>query len=318
VLVVCGSTQEISKQHKKVFMTLHSLEGRLAAAAPFDFGQSLKFLGLFRPAMGEQQIGEQALTKATSFNGQTVVFHLRSVGTVDAPALNYSLYSDMPMDEPLREAAEARIRFFLSLDDDLRPFYALGQADPAFAPIIEALYGYHQVKFLTPFENACWAILSQRNLIAVSRRMKQGLTESFGSALDVDGERYEAFPEPFALAMRNTDEVNAVVRNLWKAEGLVSVARAFDNVDEVWLRGAPDDEVERWLLGIKGIGAWSASFILLRGLGRMRILPAGDKWLTEAASVVYGQMVTQEDVTRLAAPYGEYAGYWAHYLRAAM
>lgn len=299
-------------------MTLYMVEGTLAAVPPFDFEQSLKFLGLFRPAMGEQQIGEQTLTKATSFNGQTVVFRLRSVGTIDAPSLLYRLYSDMPIDDALREAAETRIRFFLSLDDDLLPFYALGQADPAFAPLIEGLYGYHQVKFLTPFENACWAILSQRNLIAVSRRMKQGLTESFGGALDVDGERHEAFPEPFALAMRSVDEVNAVVRNLWKAEGLVSVARAFDNVDEVWLRTAPDDEVERWLLSIKGIGAWSASFIMLRGLGRMRILPAGDKWLMEAASLAYGQMITPEEVQRLAAPYGEYAGYWAHYLRAAM
>lgn len=299
-------------------MTLHTVEGRLAPVAPFDFSQSLKFLGLFTPAMGEQQIGDLTLTKATAFNGQTVVFRLRSVGTVDEPSLTYSLYSDMPIDDALRVAAEERIRFFLSLDDDLRPFYAVAETDPPFAPLVQDLYGYHQVKFQTPFENACWAILSQRNLISVSRRMKQGLTEAFGTALEVDGERCEAFPEPFALAMRSVDEINGVVRNLWKAEGLVSVARAFDNVDEVWLRSAPDDAVERWLLSIKGIGAWSATFILLRGLGRMRYVPIGDKWLMEAASMVYGQMVTPEDMIRLSAPYGDYAGYWAHYLRASM
>jgi DNA-3-methyladenine glycosylase II len=135
--------------------------------------------------------------------------------------------------------------------------------------------------------------------------------------MELEGETCKAFPEPGALAMRSTDDINAVVGNLWKAEGLISVARAFDNVDDEWLHTAPDNEVRRWLLGIKGIGAWSASFILLRGLGRMREVP-GDKWVMEAASRVYGQMVTSEEMMRLAQPYGEYAGYWAHYLRASM
>lgn len=39
------------------------------------------------------------------------------------------------------------ICFFLSLDDDLHPFYALAQQDPTFEPIMQELYGYHQVKF---------------------------------------------------------------------------------------------------------------------------------------------------------------------------
>jgi DNA-3-methyladenine glycosylase II len=103
--------------------------------------------------MGEQQIDDLTLTKATSFNGQAVVFRVRSRGTLDAPSLAYTLYSDMPLDEKVCDAAETRIRCFLSLDDDLRPFYAIGEADPAFAPVVKALYGYHQVKFLTPFEN---------------------------------------------------------------------------------------------------------------------------------------------------------------------
>jgi DNA-3-methyladenine glycosylase II len=298
-------------------MTLHSIDGTLSAVPPFDFAQSLRFLGIFTPAMGEQQIDYLTLTKGTSFNGQTVVFRLCSTGMVQAPSLEYTLYSDMPINAAVQAAAESRIRFFLSLDDNLHPFYSVAEGDPAFAPIMQELYGYHQVKFLTPFENACWAILSQRNLISVSRKMKQGLTDAFGSALTVDGTSYEAFPEPGALAMRSVDDINAVVHNLWKSEGLVSVSRAFDNVDEMWLKTAPDEDVARWLRSIKGIGEWSASFILMRGLGRMRYIPFGDKWIMQAASMVYGQLVTPEDVVRLAQPYGDNAGYWAHYLRAA-
>ena len=296
---------------------MFTASGELTAVPPFDFAKSLQFLGMFKPAMGEQEIGDLTLIKGTSFNGQTVVFRLRSIGTVEAPTLAYTLYSDMEIGADVRRAATARIAAFLSLNEDLRPFYAAAETDPAFQPLVQELYGYHQVKFLTPFENACWAILSQRNLISVSRQMKQRLTETFGSALVVDDVTYEAFPEPGALAMRHVDEINAVVRNLWKSEGLAAVARAFDNVDETWLWTAPDEDVNRWLRGIKGIGAWSATFILLRGLGRMAFVPVDDKWLLQAVSIVYGQMVTPEDVKRLSLHYGENAGYWAHYLRAA-
>jgi len=211
-----------------------------------------------------------------------------------------------------------RIGFFLSLDDDLRPFYAIGATDPSFEPVIHELYGYHQVKFLTPFENAIWAILSQRNLMAVSRKMKDGLTARYGGALQVDGVVYRAFPQAFQLALLTVDEINAVVRNLWKAEGVSNVARAFDGVYENWLRTAPYTEVEQWLLGIKGIGAWSASFVLLRGLGRMNQLPSGEKWLVAAARRWYGNdRLEVKDIAQLGQPYGNYAGYWAHYLRAA-
>lgn len=297
---------------------MFEIEGILTAVPPFEFAQSLKFLALFTPAMGEQRIADLTLTKATSFNGQTVVFRVCPAGTVDAPSLANTLYSELPLNENVRAAAETRIRFFLSLEDDLRPFYEIGEADPAFASVVQSLYGYHQVKFLTPFENACWAILSQRNLMTVSRRMKAALTDVFGSVLEVEGVTYEAFPEPGALAMRSIDDINAVVGNLWKAEGLISVAHAFDNVDDVWLRTAPDEEVERWLRSIKGIGDWSATFIMIRGLGRMHGVPIGDKALMQAASRVYGQMVTPEELLRLAKPYGAFGGYWSHYMRAAM
>lgn len=297
---------------------MHQLRGTLRPTAPFDFEKTLAFLDHFRPAMGEQRTDAGVLTKAISIDGTLIVFQVQSIGTLDAPELAYILYSESPLDDALHQAMRDRMRFFLSVDDDLRPFYAIGESDPAFEPVMQELYGYHQVKFPTPFESTCWAILSQRNLMSVSRRMKEGLTARFGSALEVEGVLYRAFPEASQLVHLDIDEINAAVGNLWKSQGLSSVARAFDGVDEEWLRAAPYDEVKAWLLGIKAIGAWSASFILLRGMGRMNQLPVGEKWLILAARRFYGNdMLGARDVELLAKPYGEYAGYWAHYLRAA-
>ena len=51
------------------------------------------------------------------------------------------------------------------------------------------------MKFATPFENAAWAILSQRTYMNVARKVKDNLSETFGSALEVDGVIYRTFPK---------------------------------------------------------------------------------------------------------------------------
>ncbi len=297
-------------------MPLYITAELLKPRAPFDFNQTLAFVQDFQPALGEQHIQNETLSKALLINGHVVVFRLRALGSVAEPALACTLCAESSLTADMRRAALDRIRFFLSLDDNLIPFYAMGERDMAFAPIIDRLFGYHQVKFLTPFESACWAVLSQRNTLTVSQSMKARLTERYGSVLRVDGVAHSVFPEAHTLANADENELHEVVGNRMKSDGILAVARGFLDADEEWLRSAPYDEANAWLRGIKGIGAWSASLILLRGLGRVERLPVDEKWVLSAAQKVYGE--AEPDLERLAAPYADYAGYWAHYLRIAV
>lgn len=292
---------------------MHTHELVLHPQPPFDFRHTLAFLKDFRPAMGDQQIEGDTLAKAFIIEGHIVLTRLRSTGSIGSPALNAHLTSAAPID---LDAVQNRLTNWLSLNDDLEPFYAIGRDDPAFAPIIDDLYGYHQARFPSAFENAVWAMLSQRNLMSVARTMKDGLTARYGQSITVDGTTYYAFPEAADLALPTPDELNEVVGNRWKSETVSGVARAFAQVDEHWLAESPYEVANQWLRSVKGIGPWSASFILLRGLGRMERLPVAEKWLLKAASQCYGlPTLTEIDLQKLARPYGDYAGYWAHYLR---
>lgn len=293
--------------------------GTLAATPPFNFAHSLAFLNGFSPMQGEQAIGDDTLTKAVIIADRPIAFAVRAAGTMEQPQLAYTLYADAPLDAALARAALERIAFFLGLADDLRPFYAIGATDPAFVPVIARLYGYHQAKFLTPFENACWAILTQRNPIPQARRAKEVLIARYGDAVTVAGRRYTAFPEAPRLAATSPDDLAGLVGNTRRASYLHAAASAFATVDEGWLRAGPWAEVEHWLRDIKGIGAWSAAFILIRGLGRMEHLPLGEERLAAIVSRRYpvGAPATDEALARCAAPYGPWQGYWAQYLRAA-
>lgn len=301
-------------------MRLHATTGGFTPTPPFDFAKSLAFLGLFAPCRGEQALAERALTKAVSVGGQTIVFTVEATGTTEEPRLACTLFSAEPLAEAAEGAARDRIASYLSLADDLRPFYAIAEGDTLFAPIVARLYGYHQVRFPTPFENACWAILARRTPMPVARKMKEALVERFGGRLAVDGVEHRAFPEPARLAAVAPDELATVIGNGRKAGYLHAAATAFDTVDEAFLRTAGYDEVEAWLRRIPGIGAWSAAFVLLRGLGRTeRVVVANEARLLEAVSGVYGQgrPLTPAAASRIAARYGPWQGYWAHYLRAA-
>jgi DNA-3-methyladenine glycosylase II len=201
----------------------------------------------------------------------------------------------------------------------LRPFYQIGLEDPDFAGVVQELYGYHHVKFLTPFESACWAVLSQRNPRNIAQRMKQALARTYGGRIDVEGTTYQVFPEAAQLVDVGYGELLTVVRNARKVEYLIATSKAFHEVDEKFLRSGDYEQVEAWLYEIKGFGEWSASFVLVRGLGRMEQAPLSEKVLLEAASRQYGhgQDLTRNEVAKVAERYGAYKGYWSHYLRVA-
>ncbi len=298
---------------------MYTESGELTPTPPFDFNKSLQFLGIFGPTKNEQTVSSHSLTKAISLDGQTVVFQLTSIGTTENPGLEYRLFSAQPITEATKNAVAERVTFFLSLTDDLRPFYRIGREDPDFAPVIEHLYGYHQVKFLTPFENACWAVLTQRNPMKIAQKTKQALIETYGGSLEVNGTVYWAFPEPIQIAVVDEGELLKLIRNERRTEYLITIARAFSEVDEEFLKTAPDEEVEVWLRNIKSIGEWSATFIMVRGLGRMEHVPLTETRLIEATSKVYGysEELSRDDLKRLADRYGPWQGYWAHYLRVA-
>jgi DNA-3-methyladenine glycosylase II len=295
----------------------------LEPKAPFDFAQSLTFLAQARAMSSAPEVRGGTLTKAVRVNGETVVFCLKSTGTVAAPTLEGALYAAGPLSPERQNAALARIRFFLSLDDDLTPFYALARLDDAFAPVMERFYGYHQVKFPTPFECACWAIITQRTPNVFAYKTRQRLVEALGApgapGTEVDGETYGAFPDAAQLLDADPKKILEATNNLRKTERLGEVAKAFLTADESFLRQGPYDEVAKWLKGIRGIGAWSADFIMMRALGRMERTPWTDTGVVEAASSVYagGLTLHRRHVKQIADLYGEWQGYWLHYLKRA-
>lgn len=212
-------------------LKIYSATGNLAPTPPFDFAKTLEFLGAFGPIQDEQTVAGESFTKAIVIEGEVAAFKVHSKGDMEQPLLKYELFANKPISSSLTTVAEHRIGSFLGLYDDLQPFYEIGCSDTDFAPIISHLYGYHQVRFMTPFECACWAILSQRNTMRIAHNYKQMLIAEYGQRIEIDGREHLAFPEPATIAVANPGHVRTFIRNGRRAEFIVEAAIAFADVD---------------------------------------------------------------------------------------
>ena len=94
------------------------------------------------------------------------------------------------------------------------------------------LYGYHQVKFLTPFENACWTILSQRNHRGVAQHLKGTMVREFSAAVELDGRLYWPFPGAKTVVRASVADLTRLPHNSRRAEYIHGAAVAFSEVDE--------------------------------------------------------------------------------------
>jgi DNA-3-methyladenine glycosylase II len=265
----------------------------------------------------EQEVTSIGFTKAVQAKGTTVAFEITDNGTTENPQLRFTAYSETKFTDEVKELVVDRITFFLSLKDDLKEFYEIAKKDECFQPAIKKFYGHKQVKFLTPFEIACWAVLNQRIPINVARKMKENIVKKVGGFIKLKEVEYYSFPEPSNLVAAFT-ELPELVPNKRKADYISSVAEAFSKVDEQWLRVAPYDEVHDWLTDIRGIGDWSANFVMIRGLGRMEELSNVEPRLALDAAKIYTRKEEQmknEQVCQIAEKYGKWKGYWAYYLR---
>jgi DNA-3-methyladenine glycosylase II len=283
--------------------------------APFDLSLTLDFLRGFGPTRGEQEVGAHEATKAFMVAGRPVAIRVRgSGGGREHPVLGVQLFADRALDDGEAREARSRVEALLTTYEDLTPFYARAAEDVAYAPLVCVLRGLHHVRFPSAFEAACWGVINQRIGLGAARRMKEALVRRAGASIVVGGVEHWAFPEPRAVLELGERVLARLAPGGRRAAALVAVSRAFAQVPAGFLKKGPVDEVRAWLRAIHGVGAFTSSFVLYRGLGRFDGAVAPSPKLVAAAERQYRRSLGARGVARLADGYGEWGGLWMLYL----
>ena len=86
------------------------------------------------------------------------------------------------------------------------------------------------------------------------------------------------------------------------------------------LAGLSDEQVARRLTELRGVGQWTAQWVLIRSLGRPDALPLGDLALRRAVSRVYfgGDEINDSQLERFSRRWSPWRTYATVYLFTAM
>lgn len=159
-------------------------------APPYDFDFQLRHY-LVHP---ETQDGQQLVAIVRLASGKLVKIDIRSLGTLQEPQLELSFSSAQLI--PPAEVAEARrlVVWRLGLDEDLRPFYALGADDPVLAASIEHNFGAKGKASFSMFDAVIDVICAQNTAFRRLYTMRANLAAAFGDPLVMNGRVYHASP----------------------------------------------------------------------------------------------------------------------------
>ncbi len=248
-------------------------EGELALPANYRVDDTLAFHG--RDVMSAcERVAGRTLVKGLELYGRPVqvrlVFHGDRV--------------QVTADAPLRELHGALLRL-LGLHLDPGPFER--GLDPAFAALVAPRAGLRLPQTADAWEALVWAILGQQVNLAFAYALRRDLVARFGHSL-ADG--LYAHPGPDRLAQAEAADLTALRLSRAKAETLIGAARrvASGELSLEALRHGTATRAERTLRALKGIGPWTARYVLLRGLGFGDAVPVGDAGLTLALQRFHG------------------------------
>jgi len=207
--------------------------------------------------------------------------------------------------EPLDDETRPVVLKLLGAEFDLAAFYQWAQAEPVLARLTRELTGFRPPLAPDPFETLVTSITAQQVSLFAAFAIRNRLIERFGRRV---GRAY-AFPTARRLRRASQDDLLALGFSGRKAEYVLGLAH--EPIDLGELAGLPDEEVKTRLVGLRGIGVWTAEWFLARHLARPRAWPVGDVALEKAVRSFYPETGDLESARARFEPFQNLS---AHYL----
>ena len=223
-----------------------------------------------------------------------------------------------PKDKTTEHEVQALVERQFSTRLDLNPFYQLAASDPVLSRLVSMFRGMRIPQAASVYEVLISAILEQQVNLSFAHQVKKALIEAYGMGIDFEGRRYNAFPEPAALAITTPPELRRLQVSGPKARYIIGISRAAldGSLDLEDLRQLEPAVAHAKLTTLKGVGPWTAHYVGLRGLGHLDCLPAADVGLQKAVQRFYGlgKLPTAARVEKLARAWAGWRSYATFYL----
>ncbi len=279
----------------------------------FNFDECLVFLGRSQEEV-LHQIRDELLYKLIKVNGELILCRIgfgQHVIRVDFPSQPLSITS--------HEEIVSYIWEWFDLDRDLSLFYEVAKQDKILQQIHKRYYGLRMMCIPDLFEALTWAIMGQQINLTFAYKLKQRFVEHFGECLTFEGNTFWLYPTYERIATLSVEELITLQFTVRKAEYVIGVAKAMTNGEltkEMLLQEPTYEQAKKSLLGIRGVGPWTADYALMKCLHQSSAFPIADVGLHNALKVPLGlnRKPTIEEIKEVAINWQGWQAYATFYL----
>ena len=165
----------------------------------------------------------------------------------------------------------------LGVKRNLAAFYRQTEKDENLSPLFKDLKGLKPPRFPSLFEAIVNGICCQQLSLTVGIILLSRLSQNYGRA--IENEVQKSFPEPDSLAKSSILELRQLGLSRQKARAIIALSNEFlsNPVEFEDLEKLDNETVIARLMKYRGVGRWTAEYVLLRGLGRLESFPGDDK-----------------------------------------
>jgi DNA-3-methyladenine glycosylase II len=183
--------------------------------------------------------------------------------------------------QSVRADVAAIVTRMLGLDRDLSDFYRLARADTQLRELAERLRGMKPVRYSTVFEGFANAVACQLVSLSAGMHVLNRMADACGTPGKINGAEapMRSFPTADSIVRSNPDALRAFGLSRQKGEYLIGLAKlAIDPNDRDFgsIERLNDDDAVARLSKIRGVGRWTAEYVMLRSFGRINIFPGDD------------------------------------------
>lgn len=251
-------------------------------------------------------------TRVLMLDGQPVNLTVCEQGEPEHPRLRVTAASPVPLAD-LEARVSLVLQRVLGVATDVSAFAALARHDLALRALAEQFRGLHPPRFPTLFEALLNAFACQQVSLEVGLLLLGRLAERYGPPWTDNRGKFLAFPGPEHLASASQQQLRELGWSRQKARAVLELAHLLVEEPQTFahLETMSNEEVCRLLLPLRGVGRWTAEYVLLRGLGRIEIFPGddvgGQKNVQRLLSL--DQRPTYEQIKTVTARWSPYAGF---------
>jgi DNA-3-methyladenine glycosylase II len=226
--------------------------------------------------------------RVVPFNDAPVELAVRQNGTSSTPRLHISL-TGARLRHEFKHEAKALVEKMFGLQVDLAPFYRMASCDPKLLVLVEKFRGVKPPRFPTIFETLANAFACQQLSLTVGLGLLSRLAGVCGLSLTQNDGTHYAFPRPQDLMKVKSSAFRKLGFSGNKVRAFHDLARNIVNgrINFECLEKMDNQAVIDSLLKLRGVGRWTAEYVLLRGLAPLNVFPGDDvgarnrlaKWL---------------------------------------